>query len=93
MSIPYNSSVDHPHKDPIYTPEPSNSLPPSPKPPQHFIVSSITHSLLSITPMLKNLSSTEVVLLQQSQATQTDYVPPYYPHPVVIAKQVKEHYP
>ena len=87
MSTNYYSSVDHPH--PFYSPSPipqTEQIPTSPR----YAPSPIPF-VQSPLPMSKKSLSPEIIAIQHNHAVQTDPLP--FPHPITLAKLVKEHFP
>ena len=87
MSTNYYSSVDHPH--PFYSPSPvpqTKQIPTSPgytPSPIPFVQSPL--------PMSEKSSSPEIISIQHNHTVQTD--PISFPHPITLAKLIKEHFP
>ena len=77
MTTNYYSSVDQPQPELVPT---SPRYLPSPIP---FVQSPL--------PISEKSSSSEIVAIQHNHAIQTDPYP--FPHPITLAKLVKEHYP
>ena len=107
MSSTYYSNVDHPHPyDPNWipgqntlSPARSHSLPSSPplsspkSPLTLLYCPSLIPQCQSLQPLSQKSSFPKIIAVTQGTQTNFPYVPPNYPHPTIVAKQVKEHYP
>ena len=87
MSTNYYSSVDHPH--PFYSPSPVPQTEQIPTWPRY--APSPIPFIQSPLPMSEKSSSPKIVSIQHNHAVQTDPTP--FPHPLILAKSVREHFP